>query len=114
MKTVRNPYKFYTQKLADGRIKTIAVSTYAGRTVRGSAICDLADQYNEAVGQKIASARCAAKIAQKRLNRAAKKQVEAQRMVQVAQAHYLKMVAYYNDAHVAQAEAAKAVNETFQ
>lgn len=110
----RTPYKFYTKKLNDGRIKTIAVSTYAGRTVRGSAICDFADQYDEAVGQKIAATRCAAKIAQKRLNRAAQKQLEAQRMVQAAQAHYLKMVAYYNDAHAAQAEAAKAVNATFQ
>lgn len=106
----RNPYKFYTQKLADGRIKTIAVSTYAGRTVRGSAICDLADTYDPAVGQEIAATRCAAKVAQRRLNRATRKQREAQAAVAQAQRHFLKMAAYYNDAVAAQADAARAAN----
>ncbi len=114
MKTVRNPYKFYTKKLADGRIKTIAVSTYAGRTVRGSTICDFSDTYDEALGQKIAAARCAAKIAQKRLNRAACKQREAENMVRAAQAHFLKMVAYYNDAAEAQKQTMRLAEEAFQ
>ncbi len=105
MKTTHNPYKFYTQKLNDGRIKTIAISTYAGRTVRGSAICDFSDQYNEEVGRKIASARCATKIAQKRVNRANNKRLEAEEMMKAALAHYLKMIVYYNDAVEAQERA---------
>lgn len=112
--TNRSPYKFYTQKLADGRIKTIAVSTYAGRTVRGSAICDLADTYDPEIGQEIAATRCAAKVAQRRLNRAARKQREAEAAVTQAQQRLLKMVNYYNDAFVAEADATKAVEAISQ
>ena len=66
-------YKFYTTKTKDGRMKTIATSTYAGKTVRGVAICDHEDTYNEEVGKKIAAARCAVKVAEKRYFRAASK-----------------------------------------
>lgn len=113
MKTSRNPYKFYAQKLSDGRIKTIAISTYAGRTVRGSTICSPSDQYDENIGKEIAATRCAAKVAQKRLNRAKQKRDEAADALKAAKIHYLKMMNYYNDAHKAWGRAIKLERETY-
>lgn len=101
MEATHTPYKFYIKKLADGRIKTIAVSTYAGRTVRGSAICDSSDTYNKETGQKIAAARCGAKVAQKRLKRATQKQQEAKTALRQAKKYYDKMTDYYCSAYLA-------------
>lgn len=65
-------YKFYT----NGN-KVIAVSTYAGKTVRGVAKCDNRDEFDLEKGKKLAAARCALKIAKKRQFRAYRKHVEA-------------------------------------
>jgi hypothetical protein len=53
--------------------KIIAVSTYAGKTVRGYAKCAPEDKDNEWYGKVLAAARCNAKIAKKRWNRAKQK-----------------------------------------
>lgn len=53
--------------------KIIAVSTYEGKTVRGYAKCAPEDKDNEWYGRVLAAARCNAKIAKKRWNRAKKK-----------------------------------------
>ena len=53
--------------------KVIALSTYAGRTVRGIAKCHPNDNFDEEYGKKLAAARCNAKIAEKRYARALKK-----------------------------------------
>lgn len=91
-------YKFYTTKTKDGRMKTIATSTYAGKTVRGVAICDHEDTYNEEVGKKIAAARCAVKVAEKRYFRAASKAEAACNAVEAARQFSTDMDAYLYDA----------------
>ena len=53
--------------------KVIALSTYAGRTVRGIAKCHPNDTFDEEYGKKLAAARCNAKIAEKRYARALSK-----------------------------------------
>ena len=53
--------------------KVIAVSTYAGKTVRGIAICSPEDEFDIEFGKKLAAARCNEKVAEKRLNRASNK-----------------------------------------
>ena len=78
--------------------KIIAISTYAGKTVKGVAKADPRDKFDESVGKKLAIARCAAKIAKKRQKRAERKIAEAQRQLDAAKAHYDKMAQYLADA----------------
>ena len=69
MKTLdMTKYSFYT----DGKTKVVAVSTYAGKVVRGVAKCDANDTFSLKKGKELAAARCNEKIAKKRLARAQK------------------------------------------
>ena len=73
MKTLNmTKYNFYT----DGKTKVVAVSTYAGKVVRGVAKCDVNDTFSLEKGKKLAAARCNEKIAKKRLTRAENKRRE--------------------------------------
>ena len=87
--------------------RTIAVSTYAGKSVRGVSICHPDDQYSEEIGQRIAAARCNEKIANKRLQRAQMKRDMARKAFEDASAHLAEMQAYFNDAYVAYNSAAQ-------
>ena len=94
-------YRFYT----NGR-KVIAVSTYAGKTVRGVAVCHADDNFDLETGKRLAAARCNEKIAEKRMERAANKMFTAGLDVAKAQEHLKEMQDYYNDAYLAFNEAA--------
>lgn len=72
----------------------IAVSTFAGKTVRGVAKCHPNDSFNEEVGTKLALARCNLKVAQKRLARANRKVREAVVAQYDAQSFLMKMKDY--------------------
>ena len=85
-------YKFYKR----GN-DIIAVSTYAGKTVKAYAKCDPRDSYDEQVGKELAAARCNAKIADKREARARRKVMEAQAQLDAARQHYEKMAQYLED-----------------
>ena len=89
-------YRFYIA----GR-KIIAVSSYAGKTVRGCSICHPDDNFDLETGKRIAAARCNEKVAAKRLNRASQKSIEATMAVEAAKKHQADMNEYYNDAFVA-------------
>lgn len=86
-------YRYYT-----AGNKIIAVSTYAGKTVRGVAKCAEGDTFDMEKGKRLAALRCAEKIAFKRAERAMDKVVEAQKKVQAAQEYRNKMDVYYTDA----------------
>ena len=58
-------YRFY-----EGNGKVVAVSTYAGKTVRGVAKCDPRDEFDVEKGKALAAARCAERVAAKRQARA--------------------------------------------
>lgn len=92
MKYPMDKYKFYKR----GN-DVIAVSTYAGKTVKAYAKCDPRDAYDERAGQTLAAARCNAKIADKREARARKKVLEAQAQLEAARQHYEKMSQYLRD-----------------
>lgn len=79
--------------------QVIAISSYAGKPVRGVAKCHPNDieNYSLAEGMELAAARCAAKIAQKRVKRAICKIIEANEILREAQEHYNKMVDYYHN-----------------
>lgn len=49
--------------------KVIALTSYAGKTVKGIAKCHPNDEFNEEIGKKIAAVRCNQKIAMKKLER---------------------------------------------
>ncbi len=81
----------------DGR-RVIAISTYAGKTVRGVAICDPSDEFDIEKGKKLAATRCALKIAFKRHTRAMNKVEEAEAKVNNAKDHLVRMMSYRSDA----------------
>lgn len=81
-----------------GSTEIIAFSTYAGKVVKGNAICHTDDNYDEAKGIKLAVARCAEKIARKRKARAARLLKKAQAQLAMAQKYVNDMTHYYEDA----------------
>ena len=94
-KIMREPkYKFFS----DGANKIVAVSSYAGKSVRGVAKCDPRDSFDEKTGQSLAQARCNMKVAEKRYSRAMKEHEKAYSQLCAAQARFDKMEAYLADA----------------
>ena len=83
----------------------IAMSTYAGETVKGKAICHTNDTYSEEAGTKLAVARCAEKIARKRKARATRLLKFSKEQLAEAQRYVNKMTHYYEDACTEAAEA---------
>lgn len=88
----------------------IAVSTYAGKTVKGVAACDPADTFSMEKGKGLAVARCALKIAKKRNARAIRKQREAEVRYAEALAFKQKMDRYQKDSFAAMNEAEDTLN----
>ena len=84
--------------------KMIAVSSYAGKTVRGIAKCGPNDTFDEKVGKDLASARCWVKIAQKRYNSMVKKHDEAIKALKMAQKRVEETADYLREANIEAAE----------
>lgn len=61
--------------------KVIALSSFAGKTVRGVAKCHPGDVFDIEYGKQLAAARCGRKIAEKRYKRANDKYYEIARRV---------------------------------
>lgn len=97
MFTKKPTYKYFT----DGANKIVAVSSYAGKTVRGVAKCDPRDNFDIQAGKDLAQARCAVKIADKRYARAQKEYDKAVRAVEAAQNRLNKMTQYVADSSLA-------------
>ena len=87
-----NKYRFYNS--SNGT--TVAVSTFAGKTIRGTAKCAPNDEFDSVSGELLAAARCGVKIAEKRVKRAEAKYSEALQMVREA-ANYLGKMSHYLD-----------------
>ena len=97
MKFSLDKYKFFTFKNENGGTTVSAVSTYAGRTVKGYAKCDPRDGFDLEKGKELAAARCNLKIAEKRQARASRKYLEAARQADEAAKYFDKMKQYYMD-----------------
>lgn len=87
-------YRYYT----NGR-KVIAVSSYAGKTVRGVAKCASEDEFDLEKGKQLAALRCALKIARKRHERASRKVWEAREAFIKAEEYLDRMEDYADDAY---------------
>lgn len=90
------PIEKYRFVVADNKV--IALSTYAGKTVRGVAICSPEDIFDLEYGKRLAAARCNEKVCAKRRLRAAKKRIEAEYNFILAREQLRKMSNYYSDA----------------
>lgn len=98
MKYPINKYKFASHIRKDGRREVIAISSFAGKTVRGRAILDEKDTFNMEVGKKLAALRCAEAIGIKRVKRATACLDCADEYLEEALAFKDKMGHYYDDA----------------
>lgn len=103
IKGVKQMYNNY--KYIETPNKVIALSTYAGKTVRGVAKCHPNDTFDVEFGRKLAAARCNAKIAMKRAINAQNKywaaherQLEINRAFEKASRYYVDAVAQLRDA----------------
>ena len=95
-------YKLYeaATEAAEGKEsvkKVIAISTFAGKAVRGIAKCDPRDEYSFEFGRSLAIARCDAKISEKRVRAAKAKMEAAAKALEEAQKKLEKMTRYYED-----------------
>jgi hypothetical protein len=87
-----NNYKFYK---SDNKI--IAISSFAGKKVKGVAKCDPEDTFSVEFGEKLAAARCDKKVAFKRVKSANAKLLEAAAEFEAAQKKLKYMTDYYGD-----------------
>ena len=97
MKYSLDKYKYFDFTNENGGTTVVAVSTYAGKKVKGYAKCDPRDEFALEKGKELAAARCNLKISQKRQERAAKKYLEASAKITEAQLYFDKMKQYYMD-----------------
>ena len=88
----------------------IAITTYAGKTVKAYAKCHSSDAFDQEFGEKLAKARCNVKVAKKRAARARKKYAEAEHLLAQAENHVHKMASYMTDS----AEAVVTVEKELQ
>ena len=100
---IKNPtYRHYMYPYIkpNGNVCTriTAVSSFAGRIVKGHADCHPDDEFDLEYGRALAEARCNEKIAAKRCKRAYSKVDEAIAQLYAAMAHYEKMLEYEADA----------------
>lgn len=90
-------YKIYSYTREDGVKETVAVSTYAGKKVKGKAVCDPTDEYNEAIGKELAKLRCAVKVDAKRVRRAIDERQELLKLQEKVEALIQKNKRYLVD-----------------
>lgn len=108
-------YTYYTYcNSLTGTQTVIALSTYAGKTVKGRAKCNSCDEYDIEVGKKLAAARCNAHIAKRRKANALRRYEETHRALDAAIAKADKMRAYLNDATEACTEADEKLNKILE
>ena len=111
MKYSLDKYKYFTFKNEKGGTTVSAVSSYAGRTVKGYAKCDPRDGFDLEKGKELAAARCNLKIAEKRKARATDKYLAAAKAADEATQHFEAMRQYFMDADDQVDEAAAAIRE---
>ena len=104
-------YKFYHYKGKDGKNTISAVSSYAGRPVKGYAKCDPRDEFDEEKGKALAAARCNLNVAQKRARRARQKYEEAEMILKLAQEHFEDMKDYRDKSEYAEEVARKNIED---
>lgn len=75
--------------------KVIALTSYAGKTVKGVAVCSEHDEFDVEVGKRLASARANVKVAMKRKARAEKKMEYFNKIIDDVEREYHELEAYF-------------------
>lgn len=108
MKYPLSKYKFVTVTNSENKpCQVIALSTYAGKTVRGIAKVHPSDTFVLDKGKTLAAARCNLKIAEKRVKRAKAKEAIARAQAVEAKRYQERMEKYAYDSEHDLAEAKK-------
>jgi len=106
-------YRFYVDDAVNP--STIyAISTYAGKTVRGVARCDSCDTFSEEKGKELAAARCEEKVARKRMNAAERKYKAALAQQEEINSYVQKVSEYFIGASKGFDEAQTAVQSLLE
>lgn len=92
---MRFPFHKYKYYYNDNQV--IAVSTFAGKIVKGIAKCNPNDTFSLETGKRLAALRCNQKITAKRLKTAAMRYVEAENAIAVIHKYAERMKNYYLD-----------------
>lgn len=106
--------KKYNYRYYSAPNKIIAVSSFAGKPVRGVAKCAPGDEFDIEKGKELAAARCSLKVAEKRKIRATEKYIEASAAVVEAQQKLAHMRDYFIDASDRLDEAEDKLNELLE
>lgn len=104
-------YTFVEHTSKNGSKQITALSTYAGKTVKGYAKCHPEDEYNYGDGMTLAAARCNEKIAEKRVKRAEKCLKDAKEQLAKAERLVNDMKDYYTDSIEKLAEARNEIED---
>lgn len=86
--------------------KVVALSSYAGKTVRAEAQCADTDAFDPEVGKKLAELRINKKVSKLRMKRAKRKRAEAMKNLAEAQKWIDKMEVYLENSFDAYVQAA--------
>jgi hypothetical protein len=94
-------FKVYEHKNEDGTKSSVvmALSTHAGKVVKGVAKCAQDDPFDLEKGKELAAARCDYKVCSKRLKSAEKKNEMSRKLVDEALEYCKRMSSYYLDAY---------------
>lgn len=114
MKNFKNKNYNYSYYIDEKNKKVIAVSTYAGKVVKGIAKADPVDNFNLEFGKKLAAARCNEKISKKRMIKAISKEGEALKQLMKAVFNYNEAYKYKEDAIKRHIDAEREVVELLQ
>lgn len=96
-------YRFHVvdTKNSDGQKvkKVIAISTYAGKPVRGVAICSVHDEFDLEKGKRLAAARCNEKVAKLRYKNSSAQLDYACSLVGSINKYHMSKIKYNMDAY---------------
>ena len=106
-------YVDHTPKGSDVR-EIIALSTYCGKVVKGSAKCDPRDTFDSTTGETLAALRCYEKVAERRMRNASDKVKEAQAKIAAAKKELEKAWKYQEHAQKEYDEASKLLVEFYK
>lgn len=95
---MENKYKFYKFYKNFEKGEIIAVTHYAGSTIRGVAKCSPEDNFDDVYGIELAVARAEIKVAKAKSRNAATKYLEAAAAADAAEKRFDEMKQYYMDA----------------
>ena len=103
-------YVDHTPKGSDVR-EIIALSTYCGSVVKGSAKCDPRDTFDSNTGENLAALRCYKKVAERRMRNANNRVEEAKVKIAEIQRELEKAWKYQEHAQREYDEASKLLDE---